>query len=123
VVYDLGCGNGGFLLEAMKYDPQKCVGYEISPWAYLMAVCNTLWHGGGKIIIKPENFLKADISSANIIYVYLVKTAVAVLNEKFKKELKPGVKFVCIGSKMPGWEPIKEIILNGDYKAYLYEKI
>lgn len=121
VVYDLGCGNGDFLLEALKFNPKKCIGYEISPVAFICAMYNTFFKGGSKIYIRFENFFKADISKADIIYLYLIPRAIIPLQEKFKKELKSGARFVCVGSNMPDFKPYKEIVLKGDYRAYLYQ--
>ncbi|MFA6422793.1 MAG: class I SAM-dependent methyltransferase [Candidatus Buchananbacteria bacterium] len=122
VVYDLGCGNGDFLLEALKFNPKKCVGFEIAPIAYASAILNTFLKDKGKISLRLENFLKADLSVPDILYIYLIPRAIAPLESKLKCELRPGAKFVCVGSHMPNWTPIKEIILKDNYKAYIYQK-
>src|SRR3989338_8043413 len=58
VFYDLGCGDGRFLLEAEKRGA-KAIGFEISPWAYCRAKINLAWHKSqAKIFYK--NFYHAD---------------------------------------------------------------
>lgn len=120
VVYDLGCGNAAFLVEAARKGAAKCVGYEIAPIAYCAAVANTFFKKG--IFVRMENFLRADIEKADVVYIYLIPRAIAPLREKFEKELRPGARFACVGSPMPDWKPELEITLKGDYKAYIYRK-
>ncbi len=99
VIADLGCGNGRFLIEALKrFSPKKCVGYEIAPTAYLAAAKNTFFKKG--IFIKYENFFKADFSEFDLIYIYLLPKLVDKLTFKLKKEIKPGCKIVTIGSRL-----------------------
>ena len=49
---------------------------------------------GKKIKLKRGNFFEADISSASVVFVYLVPKAINKLLPKFKKELKKGTKII-----------------------------
>jgi ribosomal protein L11 methylase PrmA len=117
-IYDLGCGDGYFLSQCAKKGAKKCVGYELSPMAYLSASKKILTR---PISIKFGDFFKADISRADIIYIYLVKTVLAKLSPKLKSEVKPGTRIITVGSPLIDWEPEKVISLNGDYSAYIYK--
>lgn len=118
-VYDLGCGDAYFLSRCEKKGAKKCVGYELSPTAYLSASIKTL---ASPISIKFGDFFKADISEADIIYIYLVKNILAKLEPKLKHEAKPGSIIITIGSSLLDWNPEKVISLHGDYSAYIYKK-
>ncbi|MFA6918725.1 MAG: 50S ribosomal protein L11 methyltransferase [Patescibacteria group bacterium] len=117
-VYDLGCGDGYFLSQCAKKGAKKCVGYELSPMAYLSASKKILTR---PISIKFGDFFKANISEADMIYIYLVKTVLAKLSPKLKSEVKPGARIITVGSPLIDWEPEKVISLHGDYSAYIYK--
>lgn len=108
------------MVEAAKKGAGRCIGYEIAPIAYFSGVANTFFKKG--ISIRMENFFKADIGRADVIYIYLIPRVIKPLREKFAKELKAGARFACVGSPMPDWEPDMEISLKGDYRAYIYRK-
>ncbi len=113
VIYDLGSGNGDFLLAAAGRGAKKCIGFELSPVPYLLSVCKTLFYRGKTAIrIFNRSFYKADLSDADIVYVYLVQTALKRLAEKLEQELKPGAVVICKGSSFPDWKPYKKILIN-----------
>ncbi len=121
IIYDLGCGSGDFLRLAERFEPFRCIGLEISPWAYFIAILKN-WRSK-KIMIKLKDFFKEDLSDADFVYVYLLPRLMNRLAEKLKKELKPRAQIVTVGSALPGWEVKKKIILDKkvNYNAYLYQ--
>lgn len=121
IVYDLGCGNGYFLKKCIQQGARKCVGYELSPMAYVSAVIKNLTN---PVSIRFGNFFKADISQADVIYIYLVKNVLADLFPKLQAETKAGARIITMGSSLPNWKPDKIICLNGvnNYSAYIYKK-
>ncbi|OGY45153.1 MAG: hypothetical protein A3A24_00265 [Candidatus Buchananbacteria bacterium RIFCSPLOWO2_01_FULL_46_12] len=124
VFYDLGCGEGRFLIAAAKRGA-KATGFEITPWAYLRGKLN-LWLTKSPAEILYQNFYQADLSKADSVYCFLIDSVMPKVEEKLKKELKPGAKIVCYGFKLPTWPPIKIISTNPKNKKaskiYLYQK-
>lgn len=122
--YDLGCGDGRFLIEAEKRGAQA-IGFEISPWAYIRGKLNLLLHRS-KAKIFFQNFYHHKISDADAIFCYLINTVMPRVEEKLEKELKPGAKIACYGFKLPTWQPEKVIDLKPldkrSSKIYLYIK-
>jgi len=120
VIYDLGCGSGDFLRLAQKFNPDRCIGLEISPWAYFIATLKN-WRYK-KIIIKLKDFFKEDLRAADLVYIYLLPRLMEEVSAKLKKELKSGTQVIAIGSVLPGWEIKKKIVLDEklNYNAYLY---
>lgn len=122
--YDLGCGDGRFLIEAEKRGA-KSIGFEISPWAYLRGKFN-LWQSKSQSKILYKNFYPINISDADTVFCFLMDSVMPKVEKKLQKELKPGVKVVCYGFKMPTWPPEKIINLNPpnkrSSKIYLYIK-
>jgi len=120
--YDLGCGDGRFLIEAEKRGAQA-IGFEISPWAHFLGRLN-LWRHKSKAKILYKNFYHLNLSDADAIFCFLITDVMPKVEEKLKKELKPGAKIVCYGFKLPTWKPIKVVDLKPQNKrsskVYLY---
>ncbi len=124
VFYDLGCGDGRFLIAATKRGA-KAIGFEISLWAYLRGKINILLNKS-KAKIFFSNFYRANISDADAVFCFLIDTVMPKVEAKLKKELKPGARIACYGFKLPTWPPVKIIDLKPlDKRAsniYLYKK-
>lgn len=123
VIYDLGCGGGNFLLSAAKLNPRRCVGYELSFFHYCSAKLKAGLWGRGKVVILPVDFMKADLSKVDIIYVYLVPSLFSGLVKKFRKELKAGTVVAVKGLPLPELAYDKMIVLDEKrgYFVYLYK--
>jgi len=93
IVYDLGSGDGSFIMVAAKEFRARVIGIEIDPlryfWSKLLIKKNRL---GNRVTVKRKNFFKEDISSATIIFMYLVPKALERLRPKLIKELKSGTR-------------------------------
>lgn len=95
IIYDLGCGDGTALSVAAKEFGAWGVGIEIDPLRYLFSQIRFRINGlDEKVKIIKKNFHDVDISSASIIFVYLVPKALERLRSKFLRELKPGTLLV-----------------------------
>jgi ribosomal protein L11 methylase PrmA len=106
-VYDLGCGDGRFVIEAAKQGA-KGIGFEISPLIWLLAITrNTLNGLPAKILLK--SFWNRDLSDADVICLYLLPKSMPSLVKKFKKELKKGTLIVSYAFQVKGLELIKKI--------------
>lgn len=97
VFYDLGCGDGR-ILESGLYDlnVSKAVGYEIAPWPYFKALFLSKYKRITKIQLFRKNFLKADISQATFIYLYLFPKLIEKTARKITEEGMPLTKILCI---------------------------
>lgn len=115
MVYDLGSGDGRLLLLAAGKGA-RAVGFEINPflvfWSTLKAFfspyrnhVNTIW----------KNFWKADISRADVVFVYLLPWRMEALGKKLKEELTPGALVVSNSFIFPNWKIIRQ-----DAKAHVY---
>jgi len=124
IFYDLGCGDGRFLIEAQNRGA-KAIGFEVSPWAFIRGQINLLIHKSrAKIFYK--NFYNANLADADAIFCFLMDSVMPKVEKKLKKELKPGAKIACYGFKLPAWPPVKVVeIKKGNKRAskiYLYQK-
>ncbi len=110
-ILDIGSGDGRVLLAANK-SGAKCVGVEISPVLYWWS---RLRCAGKNIKIYKKDFWNFDISDVNILMVYCIPGKMKKLEEKIKKEMKPGSKIISNGFKFPDWQYTKK-----DGRVYLY---
>ena len=90
-VYDLGCGDGRFLIEAQKHTKISATGYENAALPYLLAKIRQ-YISGAKIKISMQNFFKVNLSDANVIYCYLGPDVMTKIGNKIRKECKKGTR-------------------------------
>jgi ribosomal protein L11 methylase PrmA len=122
-LFDLGCGWGNVLFVAQKYFGAKVVGFEISPVLFLLAKLNLLLNRvKGKIYW--QDFFKADLKEADVIFLYLTPPILKKLEEKLKKELMGSKKrVVTVSSPLPSIKPEKTVSVfqkENWLKIYLY---
>lgn len=114
-VYDLGSGDGRLLLLAAGKGA-RAVGFEINPFLVFWSTLKALFspHKG---VVKTiwKNFWKADISKADVVFVYLLPWRMEALEKKLKEELRPGALVVSNSFIFPDWN-----ILRQDAKTHVY---
>ncbi|MDD5032033.1 MAG: hypothetical protein PHR36_03220 [Patescibacteria group bacterium] len=119
VIYELGCGNAGFLRAAREKFPRaKLIGFEYCFLPYLIAqIQNSL--SKSKIIIEKKDIFKVDLSGADVLYCYLNLLTMKKLEDKIKQEGKQGLKIISYQFPLPGIEA-KEVLEDGKDKIYFY---
>jgi len=108
IIYDVGSGDGRVLFEAAKQGAHA-VGIEINP--YLVWYTQILAFFGayrGRITVLWKNLWKADLSHADVVFVYLIPWKMDVLSEKLKRELKPGSLVISNSFIFPGWKIVRQ---------------
>jgi len=125
VLYDLGCGDGRFLITAVdEFNVEKAVGYELNKHLYEVAEDNVAKSGLiDQIRIESGDFMEADFSEATIITLYLTTSGNAKLRPKFTEELKPGTRIISHDFPIMEWTlstPDKEPLNIGTHKVFMY---
>ena len=119
IIYDLGCGKAHLLIYASKYFGAKGIGYELSLWPYLWAKLK-IYLSKADVKIFRQNFFKADLSQADVVFCYLFPEVMAKLELKFAQELKRGLpaqaggRVVSYAFKLPTKTADKTVITNDD---------
>lgn len=122
-VYDLGCGDGRWLIKAAQFSPaKKIIGVEISLLPYLLAQARKLFsRHKRRIKIYYQNFYNLNLSEADVIYIFSLPKVMALMEPKFMAELKRGSRVVSLAFKLPHKEQAE--IFKASLKAmplYLY---
>jgi hypothetical protein len=55
--------------------------------------------------VKWENFYKADLHDADVVFVYATSTEVGKLAPHLEQQMKQGSRLVSISADFPEWEP------------------
>jgi SAM-dependent methyltransferase len=106
VVYDLGSGDGRVLIIAAREFGAQAVGIEIGPvqraFSRVNALRNRIQH---KVRVEAGDFYQADLSAADVVFVYATSKEVTKLAAHLEKQMKPGSRLVSISADFPEWEP------------------
>ena len=125
LLIDLGCGNAHTLIKAYKLAEIKGIGYELRPEAINDARKNIALNNLEEhITIKEIDFLKANVSQADALFLYLTRNSLGKLSLKLEQELKPGTRVVTHDFDIPAWkEKEKHLFTNhigAQIEVYLY---
>lgn len=105
-LYDLGAGDGRVLLMAARDFGAKAVGLEIGPiqcaLIWLRAAASGL---GNQIKVRWANFYKADLSEADVVFVYATSKEIRKLAPHLEKQMKRGARLVSVSADFREWEP------------------
>ena len=106
ILYDLGAGDGRVLLIAAREFGAKAVGIEVGPVQCLVIGLRLIASGlGDKVQLKWGNYFRADLSRADVVYIYATSREVMRLASHLQQQLKPGTRVVSISADFPEWEP------------------
>jgi cyclopropane fatty-acyl-phospholipid synthase-like methyltransferase len=112
VVYDLGSGDGRIVIRAAKKYGVKAVGVEMDNWLLAKARKDAQAVGVSHLVkFRAEDALKADISAATVVTLYMLPWFNEKLKPNFQKHLKPGARIVAHDFGIEGWKPDKTVML------------
>jgi SAM-dependent methyltransferase len=125
-LFDLGCGEGKILITAASRYKIKGVGIEISGSLARKAAEDVKKNGlQNRVKIIHGDFMKTDLSDANVVTLYLAMTANETLRPKLEHYLKPATRVISYDYPIPGWKPIETTETDGYQGAvhiiYVYQ--
>lgn len=114
IVYDLGCGDGRFVVTAAQQFGARAVGIDIDPQRIAEARDLAKRTGADdKVRFVEGDLFEADISEATVVTLYLLTRLNIKLRPKLMKELKPGTRIVSHAFDMGDWAPEKTANVGG----------
>jgi len=117
-VFDLGSGFGKIILRVSQQTGATCVGVDVDPlkvwWTSRQIRAKGLEK---KVSVLKQNLLEADISGADIVFVFLWDGIMQKLKGKVLREMKPGTVVVSYYHEFRGWQPERKDLKT---KVFLY---
>ena len=114
MIVDLGSGNGKILIEAAKRDAHV-IGYELNPFlAWLSRRRLKAWKE--RATIYRKNLFDADISQADIIFIFGFTNIMSRLSKKIAREAKRDALIVSFAFPLTGFKEKKKKGI-----AYIYK--
>jgi len=122
VLFDLGCGDGRFLVEGCRlHETIRGIGIEYDSLLCDRARTAVEAAGlSGRVVVYHQNVVDCDLTSATAIFVYLVPAGIALIRAALEEAIKRGVRIVTYVFSIPGLEPRRVELFKKSTKLYLY---
>jgi len=114
VLYDLGCGDGRFVVTAAKRYGIRAVGVDIDPARVADARRNAKRQGVERLVtIKQGDIFELDFSDATVVTLYLLPELNVRLMPKLAR-LRPGTRILSFEFDMAGARPARVVEVAGE---------
>ena len=106
VVYDLGCGDGRFVITAAKKFGARGVGIDIDPNRIEESIRIAEKQGVmNRVRFVEGDLFETDFREATVITLYLLSELNLKLRPKLLSELRPGSRVLSYAFDMGDWKP------------------
>jgi predicted RNA methylase len=131
VFFDLGAGDGRTVIMAARQFGARAVGVELREDLVKKAL-STIYEQSlqDRITIVNGDMFNVDLTSADVIFLYLTTSANEKIRPKLESELKKGVRIVSHDYEIIGWKPVKvenycenQTLGYPSHTLYLYRKV
>jgi predicted RNA methylase len=108
VLFDLGAGDGRAVIMAAKTFSARAVGVELREDLAKKAL-STIHDNGlaDRVTIVNGDMFNVNLTSADVVFLYLTTSANEKIRPKLETELKEGVRVVSHDYEIVGWKPVK----------------
>jgi len=120
-VVDLGCGDGRIVVAAARRCGARATGVEIDPFRVLWGrIAIRLAGVRDRARIIRGNMYTFDVSTADVVVLFLSATANFKLQTRLRRQLRAGARVVSYYHPIWGWTPEETGEAKGGYPIYLY---
>jgi SAM-dependent methyltransferase len=120
VVYDLGSGDGRIVIAAARDWGARGVGIEIDPKLVAESAERAQRAGvANRVSFREGDVLKAAVSDATVVTMYLLTPLVNRLQPKLFAELKPGARIVAHDYPFADWKPDRHVRVSKNFYLYV----
>lgn len=113
ILYDLGCGDGRIVIEAVKKFGIRGVGIDIDPRRIVESKTNaTAAKVSDRTTFLQQDLFESDIREATAVAIFLFPEMNLKLIPKFFHELRPGTRIASHNFGIGEWRPDREISLK-----------
>jgi precorrin-6B methylase 2 len=122
-VFDLGAGDGRILIEAVRGFGARGVGVEVDP-GRVAIIKERLARTGVEAEVIQSDFMNVDVSTADVVAIYLSASVNEKLGPKLSNELRAGARVVSLDYSLVDWKEKRRITtVSGGVsrEIFLYE--
>ena len=106
VLFDMGSGDGRTVIMAAKTFGARGVGIELREDLAKKALATIQENGiEDKVTIMNSSMFDVNLSSADVVYLYLTTSANEKIRPKLESDLKKGARVVSHDYEIIGWQP------------------
>ena len=116
---DLGSGDGRLVIAAVeKRKARGAAGIEIDADLVKQSTDQAKRAGvADRVTFIAGDLFAADIGRATVVTLYLLPSMLSKVEEKLRKELKPGTRVVSHDYSLPGWKHVDVITFESEEKV------
>jgi tRNA A58 N-methylase Trm61 len=108
VVFDMGSGDGRTVIMAAKTFGARGVGIELREDLAKKAMSQIHENGiDDRVTIMNTDMFTVNLTSADVVYLYLTTSANEKIKPKLESDLKKGARIVSHDYEIIGWRPLK----------------
>ena len=121
LLIDLGCGDGRIVVAAAREFGATATGVEIDPMRALWAKAWILLAGLSECarVIRGDMYT-VELSDADVVILFLSAKANLRLQDRLRRELRPGARVVSYYHPIWGWTPEQIGEAKAGHQIYLY---
>jgi predicted RNA methylase len=108
ILFDLGAGDGRTVIMAAKSFGARAVGVELREDLAKKAL-STIHEKGleDRVTIVNGDMFGANLTSADVVFLYLTTSANEKIRPKLERDLRKGVRVISHDYEIVGWKPAK----------------
>lgn len=123
VFYELGCGDGRVVMEAVRKYEVKGYGIDVNPLLIKQAKIFAKLKNINNISFQVKNIFDTDLSQADVVYIFLMPKLIKKMIPKLEKELKKGTLVISHGFRIEDWSrKLFKTIPNRPFPTYYYKR-
>jgi tRNA A58 N-methylase Trm61 len=108
VLFDMGSGDGRTVIMAAKTFCARGVGIELREDLAKKAMASIHENGlDDRVTIVNGDMFNVNLTSADVVYLYLTTSANEKIRPKLDNDLKKGARVVSHDYEIIGWQPVK----------------
>ena len=108
VLFDMGSGDGRTVIMAAKTFGARGVGIELREDLAKKAMSSIHQHGlDDRVTIMNDDMFNVNLTSADVVYLYLTTSANEKIKPKLESDLKKGARVISHDYEIIGWHPTK----------------
>ena len=121
IAYDIGGGNGRFIVLAKKLIGRNIYGIELAWPIWFSGVINLIIHGISPKYMRLGSFFRLNFGNIDVFFCYLLPRTMEKLRNKFETEANSGARIISYNFRIEGWEPKRIVRPEGSGTIYIYE--